>query len=144
MTGVNADGSVDAIIVFNRKERKSMRFYHSSMLPEMGLEWEFKGDSLGIDTFASSVNGVALTADRSKLFYTALQQSSFAYSIDTKILRDALAVDDSDLVDWDQIIDWDPRRSSTDGKHLTAQVTSIIRPSTRPASMFGIPCPTNP
>jgi hypothetical protein len=73
MTGVNADGSVGAIIVFDRKERKSMRFYHSSMLP-VGARM---GDSLGIDTFASSVNGVALTPDRSKLLYTALQQSSF-------------------------------------------------------------------
>lgn len=116
MTGVNADGTVGAVIAFDRRERKSMRFYHSTMLAEPGLEWIFKGQSLGKDVFPRSVNGVALTPDRSRLFYTALQQSSFTYSIDTKILIDALAAGDLSLVDWDQIIDHGPRRSSSDGK----------------------------
>ena len=115
MTGANDDGTAGALIMYDQNSGTSMRFAHSSMQPELGLEWIFENESLGVDAFAVSINGVALTPDLSRLYYSALQQSGSTYSVDTNALRQALNDGDS-TIDWGlALIDHGPRRSFTDG-----------------------------
>jgi hypothetical protein len=52
------------------------------MLPEPGLDWIFKGVSLGDD----------ILLYQSMAFYSAIQASSNTYSIDSNMLCDAIAV----------------------------------------------------
>ena len=115
MTGTNEDGAFGALIVFDLESRSSMRFVHRSMYPEIGHEWFFKNESIGRNAFGAAINGVALTPDSSRLFYSALQQSGNTYSIDTISLRKALS-DGDPTIDWAAVlINHGPRRSFTDG-----------------------------
>ena len=115
MTGANGDGTNGALIVYDHMTKISKRFVHSTMLAELGLDWVFKGESLGLNTFAQSINGVAVTPDSSRLFYSGLQQSGSTYSVDTVALRNYL-VDDTAAFDWAAaLINHGPRHSHTDG-----------------------------
>ena len=82
-----SDAGTGAIVVYDRRRRASRRFSDPSTKNNPSVDFKINGVDYGTDFFTTPSDGIALTADRARLYYCALQGLRL-YSVDAFALGD--------------------------------------------------------
>ena len=82
-----SDAGTGAVVVYDRKRRASRRYADASTANDPSVDFDINGVDYGTHTFTTPADGIALTADRTRLFYCALQ-GLHLYSVDALKLGD--------------------------------------------------------
>ena len=108
------DMTTPGLIVYRHVGRIVDRFSDSSINAQLSLNWQFREEDLGDNTFAENINGVALSPNGEHRYYSALQGLTL-YSVSTASLINNDA-------DWaDNIVNHGDRTGFTDGMTMDCE-----------------------